>query len=368
MHWIIPNSDLDEVNAPAFAYVGRDGQIWIQDWEKNRRTLSLGAKEATWPRWSPDGQWILYFHEQDAGLLVSVCSVDGNEERVVGIFSEEIPIFAQWSPNGKQIVLLMQGIDLELWLCDIDELGTHQLVETGGPIFFSWEGFGESLLVHTMQKKGSRLIRHYVHDSAPEILSSKTGLFCVPLVVPQGILFVEKRHETAKICLLHGSDIDEIHSRRGFVSMCLSPDSRYCAFAGEEQKLEIFDVVQQRVLLSIDTHVQSMWWKNHSTELIFSKVAQNNASVQWFALHMDTGEVRLLHRFCPSQDQMFALHFFEQFGQVHNMLDANGKYLLFGTIEKKGLTIPQIHSFCFDSQRSEFQAEGRFASLRPYAF
>lgn len=366
MHWIIPNSDQEEVSNPAFAYVGRDGQVWIQDWDGNRRSLSLGAREATWPRWSPNGQWLLYFHEHEEGLMVSICSVDGSEERVLGIFSEEIPIFAQWSPNGKQIVLLMQGIELELWLCDIDELGQHQLIETGGPIFFSWEEMGERLLVHTMQKEGSKLIRHYIYDSAPEILSSKTGLFCVPTVLPQGVLFVERRGERAQICLLQDSGIHEIHERKGFVSMCQSPNNVYCAFAGEERLLEIFDMQKGAVLFSLDTHVQSMWWKHHGQELVFSKISRKNASLKWFSLSMETREVQFLHECWPSRDQLFSLHFFEQFGRVHSLLDQVEDTLLFGAVEKKGHPIPQIHAYRFASQQVHILTEGMFASLRPY--
>jgi Tol biopolymer transport system component len=329
----------------------------------------MGAKECAWPRWSPDGKWILYFHQSLEGLMVSICSVDGSEEKVLGVFSEEIPIFAQWSPDGKKVLLLMQGLELELWLCDLEQLGERQLLETGAPLFFSWGTDASSVLVHTVHEKGSQLIRHHLERSAPEVLSSKTGLFCVPREVSEGILFVENQEGEAALYVQNEENKTLLHHRKGFVSMSLSPDERFCALAGEEASLELLNIENGVVTLLAPAPVQSMWWSPNGEDILYSK--REKTSLCWFLINVHTQEHRPVREFWPTRDQLFALHFFEQFGMVQPMIDRSGEYILYGGHTgpkgKRGYSPrPKIFSYHIASQSTNVLGEGVFPSLRPH--
>ena len=361
----------EDVLEPMFAYIGPDDQVWIQDRNGLRRSISFGAKESTWPRWSPDGKWLLYFHSSAEGIVVSICSIDGFEEFVLETFTEEIPIFAYWSPKGDKVLLLTQGIELSLWLCDIEMLGNIELLETGGTIFFCWDQYGSSVCVHVAHDGGSQLVRHYMQHKSPEIISHKTGFFCVPILKDEDVFFVERDGDYAHIRLLQGGNRTTLHQREGYTSMSLSPSMEYIALSGAEDKIEILNTESGTVQQVADISTQSVWWTPNSQQLLYSLLDTRKVSQKWYILDIKTQESRLVHEFWPTRAQVFVLHFFEQFKLVQPIVESSGQQIIFGGYSSpqgtQGYT-PQalIYSYDLFSETVIPIAEGSFPSLIPY--
>ena len=362
-------TDQQDVSCPKFAYIGPDEQVWLQDWEGNRRAISFGIQAAMWPRWSPDGKWIVFFHTSSDGIVVSICSVDGAEEKVLGVFSEEIPIFAYWSPNCKKILLLTQGIGLSLWLCDVEELGQKELLETGGALFFSWHHDGSSILVHVMYQEGAHLVRHYLHDRSPDIISRRAGLFGVPRQIDDKLFFVEQDHGYANLMVFHNQRKECLYRREGYTSTSLCPDMQHIALAGEAAKIELLNLETGQARLLSNAKAQSLWWCN-AKQILFSSFESNPHVVKWHKLDVSSEEQKQLHASWPTRSQMFVLHFFEQFNMGQSILDTEKQRLLFAGYPTpqgaRGYT-PRTQIYTLDVHEGTIEpiAEGTYPSLIP---
>ncbi len=64
---------------------------------------------ANYPKWSPDGNWILYMRDKDNGYNYTesdlyVSDKDGRETFKLTDTKNEIEMYGEWSPDGKEIV------------------------------------------------------------------------------------------------------------------------------------------------------------------------------------------------------------------------------------------------------------------------
>lgn len=85
---------------------------------------SLRSDAAGWLRWSPDGSAILYTTTSHPGTL-AVVHPDGTGYRQLAGMSSADLLYAEWSPDGRQIAFVRQTTSCEqLWVMDAD--GSHQ--------------------------------------------------------------------------------------------------------------------------------------------------------------------------------------------------------------------------------------------------
>jgi len=80
----------------------------------------MGINDA-WPRWSPDGKWIVFHSNVDGNFEIYLIDADGtNLTRVTNY--PGLDQFPEWSPNGKQLAIRR---DTDIYLIDID--GTNPI-------------------------------------------------------------------------------------------------------------------------------------------------------------------------------------------------------------------------------------------------
>ena len=367
MKWIIPSDSYDVDIDPAFAYVGLNGEVYAQDWDGVQKQVTMGSQNASWPRWSPDKNWLLYFHVTEGGPTVSIAHLYEQEERVLGSFEEHIPIFAQWSPNAQKVLLVMQGLELELWIFDINNLGQGRCLEKGGPIFFNWSDDSQSVFVHAVQKTGSVLKQHFVDIEQDLLISQQPGLFCAPIVQNKEVFFVEAEDKIASLYVYTGEGKKLLHQREGLISMSKSPDGHHCLLSGRD-RLELLHVSSQTIQPLLQDTAQSLWWKPDSSGFIFSKVNRAQARMHWYALDIEEQEARELKHFWPTRDQIFVLHFFEQFGLVQSLVDKAGERLLFGGYKQPQGTRnsspkAEIYSLNLNTEETTCVAQGLFPTM-----
>jgi Tol biopolymer transport system component len=85
---------------------------------------SLRSDASGWLRWSPDGLAILYTTTSHPGAL-AIVHPDGTGYRQLAGMSGADLLYAEWSPDGRQVAFVRQTSSCDqLWVMDAD--GSHQ--------------------------------------------------------------------------------------------------------------------------------------------------------------------------------------------------------------------------------------------------
>jgi Tol biopolymer transport system component len=107
---------------------------------------SLRSDAAGWLRWSPDGSAILYTTTSHPGTL-AVVHPDGTGYRQLAGMNGADLLYAEWSPDGRQIAFVRQATACEqLWVMDAD--GSHQkrLTVAASACRIQWSPDGRDIL------------------------------------------------------------------------------------------------------------------------------------------------------------------------------------------------------------------------------
>jgi hypothetical protein len=87
------------------AFVDSEGKLWIEELDSGKSVLLMEAIGIWHPVWSPDGQWIGYYHLSDGDPGVFIVHPDGSERHVI----EENPFVSDisgWSPDASLVYIL----------------------------------------------------------------------------------------------------------------------------------------------------------------------------------------------------------------------------------------------------------------------
>ncbi|HKY28914.1 MAG TPA: DPP IV N-terminal domain-containing protein [Pyrinomonadaceae bacterium] len=101
-----------------------DFEIFVMNSDGSDVTqLTLNGTEDSWPRWSPNGQWIAFHSNVDGNFEIYVIRPDGTDLTRVTDYAG-LDQFPEWSPNGKQLAIRR---DTDLYLIDLDGSNPIQL-------------------------------------------------------------------------------------------------------------------------------------------------------------------------------------------------------------------------------------------------
>lgn len=344
------------------AFIGDDRQVYVigadgsalqqVTWSKVPSALtrwggSSGQDTCSWPGFSPDGRWIICFQsERGEGQVTSrICAVevDGVEERGLAELSGQLPIYAQWNPQSQQVAVLVQEEDeLQLWLCALDTVGHARMVDNGIPLFFSWAPGGGQVMLHTgsARRKVGRLVLRSLQATGEDcVFMASPGSFCTPQFTKgKLVLAFSKGERRSSICICEpdGSSKRVLASMDGLLAVIPSPDGELVAIAaapgGEGSPYTGLWVVptiggeKQQVLAE---ECQAFFWIPGSTALVFAQIDNDNRCFWWKKLDLESREVSNICSFWPSRDQLFYLHFFEQYAHSHPLISADGETLIY---------------------------------------
>ena len=343
------------------AYVGADKQLHlVSPSGAEHRQLTYGegpgaqapwgipaARDyATWPCWSPDGQWLACFQihtpvEGEASeAWLSVVEVDGVEVQRLSALGGGYPIYAQWNADSRKVAVLYQMEDqLELGICQLNALGRHHLVEQGVPLFFNWAPDGRRLLVHSGVSRGeTRLMMRAIEGNEPdEVYPDAPGSFCTPIIVGDHSVYVARSSgaDTLRAADLKGEGGRALAELEGLVAVVPDPTGKRVAFtAAPQNSNEPYDGVwittldgqeQRRVY---EEGCVAFFWSGCGRRLLVAGRGPR-AGFHWDLVDLETGETRFISAFYPSDDQRFFLHFFEQFAGSHAQISPDGRYLVY---------------------------------------
>lgn len=342
------------------AYVGPDRQIHVMDLEGGpsravtyakapgplMRWGGVGGDDASsWPCWSPDGRWIACFQSrgaEDGPYVVSVVEVDGVEERELFELQGKVPIYAQWSPHGDRLAVLAQdGQELILTTARLDELGRRTVIDQGIPLFFSWAPDGDRLLVHAGGAEGGRILVRPASGRGPVTLfDDPPGSFCTPLFCGDQAVYVAGEGSESWLAV---SDIHGEHGRRlgtwpGLLAVLPSPTEPVVvlgsAARGEGAPYDGLHLVpldgSEPTRLTEDA-AMAFFWDPRGRYVLYASLDIAAGGLRWRSVEIDGGRIRQ-HALChPSRDQLFHLHFFEQFCRSHPLISPDGRTLVYAS-------------------------------------
>jgi hypothetical protein len=319
---------------------------------------------SVWPVWSPDGKWIAYFQPPTTENKARICitEVDGIEVRVLNELDGRVPIYIKWSPTSRDIAVIEQLDKLELVVYSIDG-GPPIPLDEGAPIFFEWVPDGRGVvahLIHPISRKSS--VQFYsIEDSELDfIISNKSGGFCSPIFMNEQLIFAEQFGDSTQVVLhdITSKSSTLLCSFAGVVAIQPRPNHRQFAVAVTSKGdgspysgIQIFDFDTGELNCLYDGMTQSLFWNSTGECLLLSKVDNEKRCMLW--QFWRDGDVKNIGQFWPTREQLFFLHFFEQFSLSHNILSADGSGFYFSAYEhteqrSSGLAKPYIFKGNFE--------------------
>lgn len=342
------------------AYIGANRQLYIRDGLSTRQVTwsssvagamwggSPGSEGRIWPSWSPDGRWLASFRVDGGGDDVSSCQitvleVDGVEEEVLAEIEGALPIYIQWHADCERLAVLVQAEDeLQLWMCQRHRVGYKKMVEQGVPLFFTWAPETHHIAVHAGEPgrrgSGRLMLRNLTPTGEDGLFDALPGSFCTPLFFRDRLLYVTGRSMQSHVCvaLPDGSEPQVIASMEGLLAVIPSPDGGQIAIAsaprGEGSPYRGIWVVDSDggpVRQILDGDCQAYFWLPDGEAMIYARVDRAARCLRWVWLDVQSCEEIVLGSFWPSRDQMFYLHFFEQYFDSHPLISPDGRTLIY---------------------------------------
>ena len=342
------------------AFVGSDEQIYVADLATGRRrqlTLPkgvsalqrwggrLGEERSAWPCWSPDARWIACFQARRPdreAAVVSAIQVDGVEERELAELDRFSPIYAQWSPDGQWLAVLSQGTDeLELGVVPLDQRAGYRVLERGVPLFFTWGPDSARLLVHVGDRaqQVARLVVHDIRTFSTALLPQSPGAFCTPVYVGSRPVYVSDQLGANWVSAL-GPERGRAEALATFEGLvALVPDPRgggVIVGAAERGEGSAYSGLWRVPLdggapLRL-SELDCMAWftASRGDRVLVASLDRTSACLRWRVID-EGAPIREVCPFWPSREQLFYLHFFEQFALSHSPVSADGRTLVYAS-------------------------------------
>ncbi len=323
-----------------------------------------------WPTWSPDGTRLAVSRVRIAdnrALQVSVQVLDAAtgrgrmvyENDVPALIADGAPHYLYWSPDGEYLSFLAttrQG--LTLFAVNPNTTGGAVALERGAPLYYSWGGDGDSLMVHS--REAVKLLRKpFRPDRAWRLVD--TASFRTPALSPDGRRWaytvsdpVSDPVSGAAGSTLYVGEADAPATPRQilevgpFSAFIWSPDGSTLAVADRQgvrgsvfQRIRLVTVaagvrtpVRTLVRTLVEEPLLAFYWAPSGERLAWVSVDAEEQVFEWKVAALDAaaapaeggsaGEpdngaaVRELFRFRPSGEVFTMLSFFDQYAYSHS--------------------------------------------------
>ena len=335
------------------AYLGDNKEIYLLNSNGIPRQLTypLAVGEdapSLWPTWSSDGEWVAYFQPNTDRSPARLCITQANgvEMRVLVEMHDRMPIYVYWGPTNDRLAVVEQTLDgVELLVYFLD--GREPLpLDNGAPIFFDWLLDGQSIVAHVVDplRQSSRLQRYFLDTSQDDVvLSEETGGFAVPILLNETVIYAERKagRTVLQQVNLQTESTSILGTFDGMLGMQLHPNQQDLAlsvsnpetgsFVLQTLNLRSGDLNNIPMVSSADTSIQSMFWSRCGQQLLMTVVNATKRWVEWQC--WDGTEHTVINQFLPTREQLFYLHFFEQFSRSHNIFSSDGQTFYFAGYE-----------------------------------
>ncbi|MCH8186957.1 MAG: hypothetical protein IH862_12745 [Chloroflexi bacterium] len=335
-------------------FSGHEGALYVCDADGgSQRTLTSGGVLCVWPSCSPDGRAIAFSVVPSGGnghgvLGVRVIPTDGSAlrqiyENEVGTdaIASRTPHYALWSPDSRKLAFIAQTRSggLTLFLHDTASDGPPRRLVDGGPLYASWSQDSRFLLIHSERN-------HYLADLNQEAglarVPGEATRYSAPAWSPRTNRVAMFRDSgRGKQTLLVGDmdhgRVEAIAEVDGLASIGWSPDGSHIGMAravgsrsGYYEGLWVVNADTGGETQVADERVLAFFWSPDGGRIAYitpSDAAEG--SLRWAVVRADGADVHYLADFRPTQEQMTAFMFFDQYGQSHPRWSSDGASLLF---------------------------------------
>ena len=353
----------DAPSTGRIAFIGADRQVHVigvdghgrrqVTWSKVPSAVTLwggssGQDTCSWPGFSPDGRWLICFQSEGStdeltGSRICAVEIDGVEERCLAELTGQLPIYAQWNDRSSEIAILVQEEDeLQLWLCELAQVGQARIVDHGVPLFFNWAPGGGQVMLHAgdATRRTGRLVMRSMEPVGEDIVFDESpGSFCTPMFTRGGrLVYATNKGWLSNVCI---SDIDGDNKRilasmEGLLAVIPAPNGQQVAIGaapgGEGtpyQGIWLVSADGGEITQVLTQACQAFFWVPGGEQILLAVLDSARSCFQWKLLDLKSRALRELGSFWPSRDQLFYLHFFEQYSLSHPLISADGTTLIF---------------------------------------
>ena len=310
-----------------------------------------------WPTWSPDGTRLAVSRVQVApnrSLEVSVQVIDAvtgisrivYENDVPGLIADGSPHYLYWSPDGELLSFLAttrQG--MTLFAVNPDTAEGAIALERGAPLYFSWSGNGQALIVHSRDEV--KLLRRPLLVDDPQHLASAVG-FRTPALSADGESWAWSGGDASGSVIYvgggGGNRASHILDAGPLVAFMWSPDGRTLAVADNPdpqgriyQRLRLVSSDGSGLRTLVEEPLLAFYWAPDGARLAWVGV---DADEQVFELKVSPvvaadqladgqpPDARELFRFRPSGEVFTMFSFFDQYAYSHSPWSPDGARLV----------------------------------------
>ena len=314
-----------------------------------------------WPTWSPDGTRLAVSRVRltpNRSLEVSVQVIDAvtgvnrivYENDVPALVADGSPHYLYWSPDGEFLSFLAttrQG--LTLFVVNPDTTEGAIALERGAPLYFSWGGNGDDLMVHS--RETVKLLRKPFLPDTGVVLVNSLG-FRTPALSPDGNRWAYADSNLGETYISVGDRENpgspaRIVDTGPLTAFMWSPDGRTLAVADNPdpqgrifQRLRLVPSDGGNPRTLVEEPLLAFYWSPDGQRLAWVGVDAEEQVFEWKVLSLEasaagpmertgrerTGRERTgrdetgreLFRFRPSGEVFTMLSFFDQYAYSHS--------------------------------------------------
>ena len=310
-----------------------------------------------WPTWAPDGSRLAVSRVQitpNRSLEVSVQVIDAitgvsrivYDNDVPGLIADGSPHYLYWSPDGELLSFLAttrQG--LTLFAVNPDTSDGAIALERGAPLYYSWSGSGQALIVHSREDV-KLLHRPFLGDSAQH-LTNAVG-FRTPAFSPSGDRWAYSTGDATGSVVHVGeggnsAGANNVLETGPLVAFMWSPDGQTLAVADNPDpqgriynRIQLLTADGGNLRTVVEESLLAFYWAPDGQRLAWVGVDAEEQVFEWKVVSAshdseDAGEddaSRELFRFRPSGEVFTMLSFFDQYAYSHSPWSPDGTRLV----------------------------------------
>ena len=310
-----------------------------------------------WPTWAPDGSRLAVSRVQispNRSLEISVQVIDAitgvsrivYENDVPGLIADGSPHYLYWSPDGELLSFLAttrQG--LTLFAVNPDTSDGAIALERGAPLYYSWSGNGQALIVHSREDV-KVLRRPFLSDTAQH-LTNAVG-FRTPAFSPRGDRWAYSTGDASGSVVHVGeggspAGASTVLDAGPLVAFMWSPDGQTLAVADNPDpqgriynRIRLLEPDGGNPRTVVEDSLLAFYWAPDSQRVAWVGVDPDEQVFEWkvFTASPQGGgvpedvESRELFRFRPSGEVFTMLSFFDQYAYSHSPWSPDGTRLV----------------------------------------
>lgn len=345
----------------ALLVLGEDRSLKMLDAQGNGRTLAedVSPELFRYPSAASDGRRIVYISEDDEGTALSSLDLSTGERTELYRSSDNPPLYAAWSPDGRNVSFLSNRSSggLGVHIVPADGSSEADLIGTAaGSTYFAWRPDGSTLLLHTGGGNGARGRVATYEPGNPDPLSEldDTGFFQAPAWSQDGRTFFYVAQPAVSGDLTPNA-VESVLTR-------VSADgSAPAAVASEKQAAILFSRAPQsdhlayitvgpdgfgalklvdgaggevRTLSRPDEAIPAFFWSPDGSQIAYLTFERGEGRPPQFTWHLvdrASGEVRDLASFTPSQAFAALVGFFDAYAISLDLWSPDGKSIVYAS-------------------------------------